>query len=675
MSFIKYRPEIDGLRALAVIPVILFHLGFSWMAGGFIGVDVFFVISGFLITLILLKESDQGAFSYKQFFLRRVRRILPAMLTMVITTLTAGYFILNYGGVKAIGKESLAALLAHANFRFMRRATDYWGGAAENSPLLHTWSLSVEEQFYIFFPILLIVLLKYRKQWVVPAISLMVGASLCLFLWGCDHLPAFTFYHLPTRIWELGSGCLLAIILHQQIFQPQKLFSPKQNAVLSTIGIFAVALSFIFISGSSVTPYLIIPVVGATLFIASSTEQDSYVRRFLSLSVVVYIGKISYSLYLWHWPLIVLSKNYYFNREPIYSPVWIIPALIVISMASYHWIEIPTRRSTKAYIPLFSCYAGAIILAVFLTKFSVEQEEPDYFTMTYEGRNFSVLPGNDAKIINDTERVYDPTIEIRKYPAYLNGGIFKDYGKQGKPDVVLFGDSHAVMWASALDKVFAELNTSISYYACEAVTPFFDIPLQKFKATSVMSAEERYGYAEKRIEYLKKWKPELVIICHRWSLLKDIDETNGMMDLLSDLGSKVILIEQPPQLNIWDGSAVSFLVKNNIKPEADKQLYIRALINKSYERGLRMVREIAQKYNHCEILKVADLYAQDDKALVLDGAEVMYLDDDHLSQQGALKAQDRMRETFRRYFPVPFIQLSERMRHDADGHPATRQIR
>jgi hypothetical protein len=229
------------------------------------------------------------------------------------------------------------------------------------------------------------------------------------------------------------------------------------------------------------------------------------------------------------------------------------------------------------------------------------------------------------------------------------------------------------MWASALDSVFAELGASISYYACEAVAPFFDIPLQKFKSSGIMSAEERYGYAEKRIEYLKKWKPKLVIICHRWSLLKDINETNGMMDLLSDLGSKVILIEQPPQLSIWDGSAVSFLVKNNIKPEADKQLYIRALIDKDYERGLRMVREISQKYNNCEILKIADLYTQDDKALVLDGAEVLYMDDDHLSQQGALKALDRMRETFSNYFPVPFIQLSEKMRRHAEDHPTTRQ--
>lgn len=659
MSSIKYRPEIDGLRALAVIPVILFHLGFDWMAGGFIGVDVFFVISGFLITSIILKESEQGTFSYKQFVLRRVRRILPALLVMVTTTLIVGYFVLTHGGVMALGKESVAALLAHANFRFMTRAADYWGGAAENSPLLHTWSLSVEEQFYIFFPVLLAAWLKYRKQWVTHAVAWTVVASLCIFLWGCDYSPAFAFYHLPARIWELGSGCLLAIVLFQKSFQPQELFSQKQNAVLSIIGISSVVLSFIFFSGSSVTPYLIIPVVGTTLFIASSTDQDSIVTRFLSLPVVVYIGKMSYSLYLWHWPLIVLSKNYYINREPIYSPIWIIPVLTIISMASYHWIEKPARRNTRAYVPIFSGYAVAITLAVLLTNFLVEPEEPDYFTMTYEGRNFSVLPGTDEKIKNDKERVYDPEIEFRKFPTYLNGGILKDYGRKGKPDVVLFGDSHAVMWAPIIDRIFSELNTSISFYACEAVSPFFDIPLRRFKATSGMSAEERYRYAEARIACLRKWKPRLVIICQRWSLLDDVNETNGMMDLLSELGSKVILIEQPPQLNIWDGSAVSFLVKNRIQPEAGKQLYLRALINKRYQEGLQMVREISRKYDNCELLKVADLYMQDGQTLVLDGAEVMYMDDDHLSQQGALVAQDRMREAFYNYFPVPVIRLSE----------------
>jgi hypothetical protein len=281
-----------------------------------------------------------------------------------------------------------------------------------------------------------------------------------------------------------------------------------------------------------------------------------------------------------------------------------------------------------------------------------------------------VLPGNDEKIKNDKERVYDPEIEFRKFPTYLNGGILKDYGRKGKPDVVLFGDSHAVMWAPIIDGIFSELNTSISFYACEAVSPFFDIPLRRFKATGGMSAEERYHYAEARIECLRKWKPRLVIICQRWSLLDDVNETNGMMDLLSELGSKVILIEQPPQLNIWDGSAVSFLVKNRIQPEAGKQLYLPALINKRYQEGLQMVREISRKYDNCELLKVADLYRVGDETLVLDGAEVMYMDDDHLSQQGALVAQDRMREAFNNYFPVPVIRLSEGIRQS--GQATTR---
>ena len=164
MSAIKYRPEVDGLRAVAVIPVVLFHLGASWIPGGFLGVDVFFVISGFLITSIILKEQAAGTFTFSGFWMRRVRRIMPAMLTMLIATSVAGYFLMFGPSWKSLGNQVFSALGLYANIEMWMLSGNYWGPAAESAPLLHTWSLSVEEQFYLFYPLLLLILLKFAPK-------------------------------------------------------------------------------------------------------------------------------------------------------------------------------------------------------------------------------------------------------------------------------------------------------------------------------------------------------------------------------------------------------------------------------------------------------------------------------------------------------------------------------
>ena len=213
MSSIKYRPEIDGLRAIAVIPVILFHFSNDLLPGGYIGVDVFFVISGFLVTSIILDEYERDVFVFSNFWLRRVRRILPALMAMVLATLVAGTLI-DYGAnINNLGTQGLASLLSFSNISHWLIAGNYWGSAAENSALLHTWSLSVEEQFYLFFPLLLFVVLKYFHKWVALIFFVLSLSSVLLFFFGTQTHPSATFYLLPTRAWELGVGAMLAITL------------------------------------------------------------------------------------------------------------------------------------------------------------------------------------------------------------------------------------------------------------------------------------------------------------------------------------------------------------------------------------------------------------------------------------------------------------------------------
>lgn len=218
MSSIKYRPEIDGLRALAVIPVIIFHLNNDLLSGGFVGVDIFFVISGYLITSIILNEYEQGIFSFTNFWLRRIMRILPVLITVVLISLMAGIIVLYSPDINNLGNQSLAALLSYSNISHWLLAGDYWGFEAENSPLLHTWSLSVEEQFYLFFPLLLILTLKYLYKWTIFIFFILSCFSLLLFLIGTQVSPSATFYLLPTRAWELGMGALVAIFLFKKDF-------------------------------------------------------------------------------------------------------------------------------------------------------------------------------------------------------------------------------------------------------------------------------------------------------------------------------------------------------------------------------------------------------------------------------------------------------------------------
>ncbi|MEM8671745.1 MAG: acyltransferase [Planctomycetota bacterium] len=211
MAGIEYRPEIDGLRAFAVIPVILFHFGADWIPGGFVGVDVFFVISGFLITSILKRDLENGTFSIRDFWARRIRRILPAMIFVTACTLAVSHAFVFRPEQLKIGEQALASVLSLANVYFWRHTGDYWGTEAEQSPFLHAWSLSVEEQFYLFFPCILWLIYRYRPRWLQGFVLAGIVGSLALFLWGVEAHPTATFYLLPTRIWELGAGSLLGL--------------------------------------------------------------------------------------------------------------------------------------------------------------------------------------------------------------------------------------------------------------------------------------------------------------------------------------------------------------------------------------------------------------------------------------------------------------------------------
>ncbi len=640
---LSYRPEVDGLRAFAVIPVILFHFGIDWLAGGYIGVDVFFVISGFLITTILIKEYDNGSFSLKGFWQRRIKRILPVLVIVVIATLVASQFVLYAPDIYHLGFQGIASLLSFANISQWLTAGDYWGFAAENSPLLHTWSLSVEEQFYLFFPILLFVVLKYFRQWLSHLVLLLSIMSFIVFIYGSQNHPDATFYLLPTRAWELGVGAFLAVVLYgDPLFLKDK--SKTAQQFLSVLGLISVLASYFLIGGSNgLSGLMIIPVIGTALIIAFSQETHTITHKILTLPAIVYIGKISYSLYLWHWPVIVLAKNLSLKTNTTYPYFGLLCLIVLLSVASYHLIEKPAKEHKKT-IPLV---LALILIAVFysytLTKSNRAEDVSMYNKTLDEGDLYSSKPTHEESELSQRKAIGITSIKNtnKNINAFKEGGITRFYGKE-KPEIVVLGDSHAVMWSSTLDKIAKQLNKTISFYAAEGTPTFFDIPVTKSKGTIYFSAEQKRQYDEARFNFLTRWKPEIVIISHNWSNLGGIDETHDLIEFLGEIGSKVYFLEQPPVLFFGDKNAPQFISHYGLKPKKDLNQYVPYINSKWFIKGRKLTREIVDNCDHCELIPITYLYLRNKKGWVLDGYDVLYKDDDHLSSAGTLKAKSRI---------------------------------
>ena len=378
MRRLSYRPEVDGLRALAVLAVVFFHTNLR-MPGGYVGVDIFFVISGFLITALIAAELELGTFSLRNFWERRVRRIVPAATVTVATCLVAGYFLMLPSDFADLGRSAVAQALVAANFHFHAEA-GYFSAPADAKPLLHFWTLAVEEQFYILFPFVLLLLYRWRKDRVVQGVAMIAAASFVVSVVGVYRFPSATFYLLPTRAWELSVGALLAL-------RGSRLPLPEASrGVAGWIGMALMVIPFFFYHGEMPFPGLaaVPPCLGAMLVIWATDGGPSLLKRVLSLKPVVFVGLISYSLYLWHWPVKVFS-HYWFTG--IYSPPVMRMLVVVVSFGlawlSWKYVETPFRskRGPVRIRPLMTGAVAATMITLVAGMFiSRRGGLPDRFT-------------------------------------------------------------------------------------------------------------------------------------------------------------------------------------------------------------------------------------------------------------------------------------------------------
>lgn len=336
-----YRPEVDGLRAIAVVSVILYHAGFGFVGGGFVGVDIFFVISGYLITGIVYREMVAGEFSLLRFYERRARRILPALFVMLAATLVAGWFLLSPGQLKGLSQATVSVVAFVSNHYFLIK-TGYFSPTAAELPLLHMWTLSVEEQFYVVLPLLLMLLMRFRPRWIVAAMSLALLLSLVLCLRWEARNPELNFFFAGTRAWELLAGGLLAVVMSRGADParvPRKLREGLGGAGLAV-------LIWVIASYGDETPfpgrYAVLP-IAATVLVIAFAGRDTAAGRFLSLRPMVAMGLISYSAYLWHQPVLAYMTVWR-GVKPEGALLWTGLAMILLaSWLSWRYIEQPFR--------------------------------------------------------------------------------------------------------------------------------------------------------------------------------------------------------------------------------------------------------------------------------------------------------------------------------------------
>jgi peptidoglycan/LPS O-acetylase OafA/YrhL len=418
-----YRADIDGLRGIAVAGVVLFHITNRYLPGGFLGVDIFFVISGFLISRIVFESIESGTFSFKDFYLRRVRRLFPALLTVLLVSALVSYFFLEPERLQNFSTSLFFAVFGVSNMYFLFQDS-YWADAAETLPLLHTWSLGVEEQFYLLFPITLLLAYRFFKKGRLIFVFVLLGIlSFALSFFLANTYPKLLFYSLPTRAWELLVGVIAGLVVSQWNIRPPRIV----GAVAVTIGFGIILVSFLYLGQFITGPGMLttVPVLGAVLVIYGGLTPN-IASRMLSLRPLVGLGLISYSLYLWHYPILAFPRGFV-GDLPFWLELVAVGISVLAAIVTFFLVEKPfrQRRAGRASTAAMAAgMAGALtfVLVAFVTS---------GFSTRISGVPVAETPSSVE------EREF-----LNNYSAASGGG---------ERDLLVFGDSHMERLIPSLD--------------------------------------------------------------------------------------------------------------------------------------------------------------------------------------------------------------------------------
>jgi peptidoglycan/LPS O-acetylase OafA/YrhL len=641
-----YKPDIDGLRAISVLAVLAFHAGLPLVSGGFVGVDVFFVISGYLISKLLLVEYAQnGRFSLVDFWARRVRRLAPALLLVTVAVLLVSVFALQRisGEVGGLARGALATLLINANHFFMLESGNYFGAAAETNPLLHMWSLSVEEQFYLAWPLILFFSLKHlglvRTRYLTLLI-LVASFALCCVWTFTD--PSKAFYLMPSRAWELMAGAMLAFPSSQL---PQNVRRSTLE-VMSVGGVLAIAVSVLFVSGQSFFPgpAAVLPVVGAMLLLAAgSCTTMTFVQRALASKPFVYVGKISYPLYLWHWPILVIMRSNRLYQESIWLDMLGILVALVLASLTFEYVEktswktLQQHKAQKIVLFGFAGNSAAICMAVLLGAWA-------RFGWGYSAEELRL----------DASRKDMPQLNCM-FSSSVPSQVQLDacFAASKKPAVLLWGDSHANHWRPAFTG--AAIKTGLNAAALSMKGPCNPLP-------GPVGGEACVQFNKLIIDNLSLWRRERglvgIVISARWpagtgTVSPSIGErsnnkTKGFFDkrarsqaevlvyfeqelrtlfkLAKDNGLRVLLVLPSPVQKFAASHCLSVLPEVACSiTESELRPYVGPAED--------VVRRVAGEFDMVRLIEPRSFMCRSGVCPVVMDGTIVYTDDDHISNK------------------------------------------
>ena len=465
-----YRPDIDGLRAIAVLAVLLYHVGGFGLTGGYGGVDVFFVISGYLITTIIQREIESGTFSLLDFYERRIRRIFPALVAVTVAATLVSAMLLLPEDFKEYGKSLLNLMAISSNYYFMRK-TGYFDAAAGEKPLLHTWSLAVEEQFYVVFPLLLFVLSRFGRRAVIVGLTALACASFLTSVAALENAPARAFFATPGRVWELLVGVLTALI------GPSLITRRLLREAVAASGLALIAFGYFFYSDATPFPgpaALVFCLGAAFIIYAGTNGGETFAGRLLSTPLLAGVGLISYSVYLWHWPLIVFVRYRFpelFSGEgaaAIGLRFTLVAASLVLGFLSWRFIERPFRKraGTSGQRYAYAWFLGftAALIAVALPVIKLKGLPERW-------------PREVGEMLKHRER---PEADVCKPLA--DSGLWPIDTCRIGPDAaadgtLLWGDSHAKMLIDGFEMARRQINQSVIVATVPGCPPFASVML------------------------------------------------------------------------------------------------------------------------------------------------------------------------------------------------------
>lgn len=465
-STMKYRPEIDGLRALAVLAVLFFHAEFKLFAGGFLGVDIFFVISGYLITTIMIADLESSTFTLRSFYERRIRRIVPALLAVCLVSTLFAWRLMFAPQLKQFATNLLGVITGLSNLFFWQQ-TGYFAPNNNLNPLIHTWSLSVEEQFYLIFPLLIRLTWKMGKTKVMQIIICLSIVSFLLAQIGSSHFPSANFYLLPTRAWELLVGCLAALIMSMDDFHKRLSNLPSlAKNFISIAGFLSVLIPIFYFTQSFPTPswLTLFPILGAAIVIIFS-EFQPWLKKVLSYKTLVGIGLMSYSLYLWHQPLFVLLRLTSISEPKIGPIIFILFVSFILAWLSWYFIERPFRnisivKSKTVFTLSFICVLSLLSFSIFTQRREgFPKRFPDLARLLPSSPPLETSSCFNAPTKQNTN---DPT------PCVLGA-------KAKSPTIAIIGDSHVNRISEALAENLKQRDLSsqvFSYSYCAPLISF-----------------------------------------------------------------------------------------------------------------------------------------------------------------------------------------------------------